>query len=165
MTGRRERRPSPASLATCDTENEDPPVDGYPHPTSAASTAVMKGNRKRDTKPELALRSSLHRMGARYRCDYPLRIPGRRLIRVDIAFTRSRVAIFVDGCFWHCCPEHSNVPAANRHYWQPKLARNVQRDTEVDVALHAEGWTTVHVWEHEAPDEAAERVLAIIRRH
>ncbi len=124
----------------------------------------MKGNRKRDTGPEIALRSTLHRMGFRYRCDYPIRVPGRRLLRVDIAFPRAGVAVFVDGCFWHSCPDHSNVPAVNRHYWEPKLARNVQRDAEVDSALRSAGWTTVHVWEHEASDEAAARVISAVRK-
>jgi DNA mismatch endonuclease (patch repair protein) len=118
----------------------------------------MKGNRKRDTRPEVALRSALHRAGLRFRCDYPVKVLDRRPVRVDIAFTRSRVAVFVDGCFWHCCPEHSNMPRANRSYWAPKLARNVRRDAETDAALEASGWQTIRVWEHEDPHDAVERV-------
>ena len=122
----------------------------------------MKGNRKRDTRPEVALRSVLHRAGLRYRCDYPVRVRGRRPVRVDIAFTRARVAVFVDGCFWHCCPEHSNVPRVNRSYWEPKLARNVQRDAETETALAALGWKTIRAWEHEDPAVAADRVRAAL---
>jgi DNA mismatch endonuclease (patch repair protein) len=137
----------------------------YPHPTSSAVTAVMKGNRKRGTKPELALRSALHRAGARFRCDYPVKTARPRSIRVDVAFPRAGVAVFVDGCFWHRCPEHGVTPRSNTAYWQPKLDRNVARDAAVDRALHDAGWAVVRVWEHEAPATAAERVLKVIRRH
>lgn len=123
----------------------------------------MKGNRKRDTRPELALRSALHRRGLRFRRDYPIDVPGRRSIRADVAFTRARVAVFVDGCFWHSCPEHSNTPRANRSYWEPKLARNVRRDAETDAALAAVGWRIIRVWEHEAAEHAAEQVRAALR--
>jgi DNA mismatch endonuclease, patch repair protein len=123
----------------------------------------MKGNRKRDTRPELRVRSALHRAGARFRCDYPVRVVGRQPVRVDIAFTRARVAVLVDGCFWHRCPEHSNVPKANRQYWEAKLARNVERDAQTDRALAAAGWQTIHVWEHEHPDDAAQRIIETMR--
>jgi len=83
-------------------------------------------------------------------------------VRVDIAFTRARVAVLVDGCFWHCCPEHSNVPRVNRSYWEPKLARNVQRDAETEAALAALGWHTIRVWEHEDSAAAADRVREVL---
>lgn len=118
----------------------------------------MKGNRKRDTRPEVALRSALHRVGLRFRCDYPIQVAGRRPVRVDVAFTRARVAVFIDGCFWHCCPEHSNMPRANPSYWEPKLARNVQRDAQTEAVLADLGWHTIRVWEHEDPADAAKRV-------
>lgn len=122
----------------------------------------MKGNRKRDTKPEVALRSALHGRGLRFRCDYAIRVPDHRLIRVDIAFPRARIAVFVDGCFWHCCPVHSNAPQVNRSYWGPKLARNVSRDAETAAALTAFGWQTLRVWEHEDPVEAAAQVRDVL---
>jgi len=122
----------------------------------------MKANRKRDTRPELALRSALHRAGLRYRCDYPVPVPSRRPVRVDVAFTRAKLAVFLDGCFWHACPEHSNTPKANQAYWGPKLARNVQRDAETDRALEALGWRTLRVWEHEDPQDAAQRVRGVL---
>jgi DNA mismatch endonuclease (patch repair protein) len=89
----------------------------------------MEANRRRDTAPEVRLRSLLHRAGLRFRCDHPIRIDGR-IVRVDIVFTRRRLAVFVDGCFWHGCAEHGQIPQANRDYWAAKLTRNAQRDRE-----------------------------------
>ncbi|HEU5252055.1 MAG TPA: DNA mismatch endonuclease Vsr [Solirubrobacterales bacterium] len=117
----------------------------------------MRRNRRRDTRPELALRSELHRRGLRFRVDMPLQAGGR-LIRPDVVFTRAQIAVFVDGCFWHCCPEHGNQPQANTDYWKPKLARNVARDHLVDAALSEEGWKVVRAWEHEEAAAVAERV-------
>jgi len=117
----------------------------------------MLANRRRDTGPELRLRSLLHRRGLRFRRDFPVRLEGR-IARVDIAFTRQKLAVLVDGCFWHGCPQHSTIPVANRAYWVPKLARNVERDREVDEALRAAGWEVLRFWEHTPPEEAAEAV-------
>jgi DNA mismatch endonuclease (patch repair protein) len=107
----------------------------------------MKANRRTNTKPELALRTALHGMGYRYRKDYRLDLPLRR-VRPDIAFTRRKVAVFVDGCFWHACPDHGSKPKSNEWYWSPKLAGNVERDRAADVALVQAGWTVVRLWEH-----------------
>jgi DNA mismatch endonuclease (patch repair protein) len=98
----------------------------------------MKANRKTDTRPEIALRSALHAAGLRFRKDLSVRLPGRRPTRINIAFTKVKVAVYVDGCFWHACPDHATTPAANRTYWEPKLARNVQRDRETDTLLTAQ---------------------------
>lgn len=151
------------SLAAKGVGHDDRRAEGYPHPSSPQATAVMKGNRKRDTRPEMALRSALHRVGFRFRRDYPIRLEGRRTVRVDIAFTKARVAVFVDGCFWHSCPEHGNRPKVNDGYWGPKLARNVQRDREHDEALRSIGWRSIRVWEHEDVDQATERVAREVR--
>jgi DNA mismatch endonuclease (patch repair protein) len=124
----------------------------YPHPTSAQVSDRMRSNRRRDTRPELALRRVL-----RFRIDYPIRTP-QRLVRPDVVFTRAWLAVFVDGCFWHCCPEHGTTPRANTDYWAPKLARNVQRDRAVDEGLAAAGWRVVRAWEHEDPHHVATRV-------
>jgi DNA mismatch endonuclease (patch repair protein) len=125
----------------------------------------MKGNGKRDTKPEVAVRSALHRAGLRFRKDYPIRPGAGRLIRADVVFTRSHVAVFVDGCFWHACPDHGTKPQSNTAYWQAKLARNVERDREVDKRLRAAGWTVVRAWEHEDVTDVVERVrVAYTRR-
>lgn len=136
--------------------------EDYPHPTSAAVTASMKGNRSTDTKPEVALRSVLHRMGLRFRKDFMVPLPGRR-VRVDVAFPRRGVAVFLDGCFWHSCPEHGSRPRANPNYWGPKLERNVRRDQEVTAALEDAGWKVVRLWEHIPADEAAAAVAIAVR--
>ena len=125
-------------------------------------TAIMRGNKKRDTLPEILVRSALHRLGLRFRKDYAIRPEGGKLTRVDVAFPRQRVAVFVDGCFWHRCPVHGNEPRSNSGYWGPKLERNVERDREVDERLHLSGWSVVRIWEHENPERAAERVQAVI---
>lgn len=117
----------------------------------------MLGNRRRDTKPEVALRSALHAAGLRFRKDYRLDLGDLR-VRPDIAFTRVKVAVFVDGCFWHCCPIHGRQPRRNSNYWAPKLARNVERDRAQDAALSAHGWTVIRIWGHEMTDDAVGRV-------
>ena len=99
----------------------------------------MRANRRVDTGPERALRSELHRLGLRFRKDLRLKLEAS--VRPDIVFTRAKVAVFVDGCFWHRCPEHGQMPKSNRGYWQSKLARNVERDGEADLALREAGWT------------------------
>jgi DNA mismatch endonuclease (patch repair protein) len=121
----------------------------------------MRANRRTDTKPEMALRRALHRQGWRYRKDYRLDLDGAR-VRPDIVFTARRVAVFVDGCFWHVCPEHGTKPAANTWYWGPKLTRNVERDRAADAALAAAGWHVVRVWEHEPLDAAVAVVVAAL---
>lgn len=121
----------------------------------------MRANRRSDTKPELVLRRALHKQGYRYRKDYRLDLTGAR-VRPDIAFTARRVAVFVDGCFWHCCPEHGTQPANNTWYWEPKLARNVERDRAADAALSAAGWSVVRIWEHESVGAAIAAVVAAL---
>jgi DNA mismatch endonuclease (patch repair protein) len=122
----------------------------------------MRANRRTDTKPELALRHALHRLGYRYRKDYRLDLAGGRRVRPDIAFTARKVAVFVDGCFWHACPEHGSKPRANQWYWGPKLIKNVERDRINDAALILAGWTVVRLWEHVALDEAVAAVVAAL---
>lgn len=122
----------------------------------------MRGIRRRDTAPEKALRSELHRRGLRFRVDFPVATQGRSP-RPDIAFTRRRLAVFVDGCFWHGCPEHAGPPKKNTDYWGPKIARNIQRDREHDADLAAAGWCVLRVWEHEAVDTTADRVQAALQ--
>jgi DNA mismatch endonuclease, patch repair protein len=137
-------------------------VADYPHPSSAGRSANMRANRRTDTKPELALRRALHSRGYRYRKDYRLDLDGGKRVRPDIAFTARRVAVFVDGCFWHCCPDHGSKPAVNVGYWNPKLRRNVERDRAADTALQAAGWAVVRVWEHEPIETAVAAVLAAL---
>ncbi|MEW2591121.1 very short patch repair endonuclease [Micromonospora aurantiaca] len=130
-----------------------------PRPLDAATSARFRRMPRASTKPELSLRRELHRRGLRFRVNHP-GLPGRP----DLAFTRAKVAVFVDGCFWHRCPEHGTLPRNNRDWWQQKLDRNVARDHAKDAALAELGWTVLHVWEHEATDAAADRVEAEWRR-
>lgn len=133
----------------------------YPEPTAASATRVGQGNPRTGTKPEIALRSALHRLGLRFRKDFPIDA-GRRKVRPDVVFTKARVVVFVDGCFWHGCPEHKVVPKANPDYWVPKLRRNVERDRETDAALAEAEWTVVRAWEHEDVDQAARQVARVL---
>lgn len=122
----------------------------------------MRANRRVDTKPELEIRSRLHRLGFRFRKDYLVRPQGLR-VKPDIVFPRRRVAIFVDGCFWHRCPIHGKAPARNSSYWLRKLNRNVERDRLVDAALRGTDWKVIRVWEHEDPAAAVARIAKAIR--
>ena len=122
----------------------------------------MKANRRTDTKPELALRHALHRLGYRYRKDYRLDLDSGRRVRPDVVFTARKLAVFVDGCFWHACPEHGSKPKANEWYWGPKLVRNVERDRTNDAALMLAGWTVVRLWEHVPVDEAVTTVVTAL---
>lgn len=110
----------------------------------------------------MEVRRLLHRAGLRYRVDFaPLDSDRRR--RADIVFTRRRIAVFIDGCFWHGCPEHFVAPKVNADYWGPKIARNRERDHETSARLVAEGWSVMRFWEHEAPLEVATQILAAVR--
>ncbi len=122
----------------------------------------MKANRRTDTKPELALRHALHRLGYRYRKDYRLDLDSGRRVRPDIVFTARKLAVFVDGCFWHACPEHGSKPKANEWYWTPKLVKNVERDRTNDASLKLAGWTVVRLWEHVPVDEAVATVVTAL---
>jgi DNA mismatch endonuclease (patch repair protein) len=129
----------------------------YPEPTSEAATSIGKANRRTGTKPEVRLRSALHRRGHRFRKDHLLRA-GTVRVRPDVVFTRQRLVVFVDGCFWHGCPEHQHLPRSNRDYWVPKLAANVERDRRVDAALTEAGWAVLRLWEHVDVDTAVDLV-------
>ena len=122
----------------------------------------MRANRRTDTKPELALRKALHALGLRYRKDYRLDLPAGVRVRPDIVFTARKVAVFVDGCFWHCCPDHGSQPAQNTWYWEPKLRRNVDRDRAADAALGEAGWTVIRFWEHESIEAAVAAVVQML---
>jgi DNA mismatch endonuclease, patch repair protein len=130
--------------------------------SSEGARRTMLANRRVDTKPEVALRSALHRLGLRFRKDFRIDLPSMR-VRPDVVFGRARVAVYCDGCFWHRCPMHATSPKANADYWRNKLAANVRRDREADYALAAAGWRVIRVWEHEDPIEAAKRIEAVVR--
>jgi DNA mismatch endonuclease (patch repair protein) len=139
-------------------------VAEYPQPLNEGRSANMRANRRTDTKPEMALRRALHRQGYRFRKDYRLDLADGKRVRPDIAFTARRVAVFVDGCFWHACPEHGSKPANNVWYWEPKLRRNVERDRAADAVLLAAGWNVVRIWEHEPLEAAVSAVLNALAR-
>ncbi|HWG13402.1 MAG TPA: very short patch repair endonuclease [Streptosporangiaceae bacterium] len=139
-----------------------PKRPAYPEASSPGRAANMRAIRRTDTKPELALRRALHRMGYRFRKDHRLDLDSGRRVRPDIAFTARKVAVFVDGCFWHACPEHGSRPAVNQGYWNPKLLRNVERDRLADAALEQAGWQVVRLWEHVPLDDAVTAVVTTL---
>ncbi|MEU7905854.1 very short patch repair endonuclease [Actinoplanes sp. NPDC049118] len=132
-----------------------------PVSTSEAVSRSMKANRRTGTGPERRVRSVLHRLGLRFRKDYLVTVAGVR-VRVDIAFPRRRVAVFVDGCFWHSCNRHGSLPKTNVLFWQQKLRKNVERDALVTQALSAAGWQVVRIWEHEEVGAAASQVASVV---
>lgn len=118
----------------------------------------MQVQARRDTEPELALRRELHRRGLRYRLHQPV-VPGTRRRLVDVVFAGPKVAVFLDGCFWHGCEEHGRpLPKANAWYWPAKIERNVRRDLDTTERLGTAGWVVLRIWEHEDPRQAADRV-------
>jgi DNA mismatch endonuclease (patch repair protein) len=126
----------------------------------------MRANRRRDTGPERRLRSALHAAGLRFRVDYPVRVGDReRPIRPDIVFTRARLAVFVDGCYWHGCRRHYAASKSNVDYWTAKIAGNRERDVNQARALTEAGWLVLRFWEHQDPEiAAAEVAIALTRR-
>lgn len=124
----------------------------------------MQSNKGRDTKPEVALRSAVHALGLRYRVGTrPLKQVRRT---ADLVFTKVKIAVFLDGCFWHGCPEHHTVAVTNARFWADKVEKNVARDRDTDELLSAAGWTSVRIWEHEDPGDAALRIrdAVLVRR-
>lgn len=121
----------------------------------------MSRQASQDTGPELAVRSELHRRGLRY---FVHRQPVKGLRRkADLVFPVPRIAVFIDGCFWHGCPEHRSYPKRNADYWEEKIELNQTRDADTSARLVAEGWTVIRVWEHEPPSQAADRIEAVVR--
>lgn len=168
-TTKSSRRPSQQQLSDLDgrplraARTAHSETDASSMACNAGVRRKMQAQRMRDTAPELALRRALHAAGLRYRVDRaPL--PGLRR-RADLVFGPARVAVFVDGCFWHSCPQHGNAPRANRAWWAAKLARNRIRDADTDARLRTAGWLPLRVWEHEDPCAAAETVqIAVLER-
>lgn len=115
----------------------------------------------RDTAPELALRRELHRAGVRFRVGSRIDLPGRRPVRPDLVWAGRRLAVFVDGCYWHVCPHHGRPPKSNLEYWVPKLAANQRRDREQTAALEALGWEVLRFWEHDLASSALVQAAAL----
>jgi DNA mismatch endonuclease (patch repair protein) len=155
-------RASEAPTALTDTSKPRKAEGRESWASSPAVRNVMRANRNKNTKPEILLRSSLHAMGLRYRVAYRPVAGLRRT--ADIVFTKARVAVFIDGCFWHGCPDHYRPSTRNSEFWSAKIEGNRARDIETTALLSSAGWTVIRVWEHEAINSAAQRVRDAVRR-
>jgi DNA mismatch endonuclease (patch repair protein) len=118
--------------------------------------------RRRDTAPEVQVRRLLHVAGLRYRVAYP--VPGRPRRTIDVAFTRRKVAVFLDGCFWHGCPEHGTKPTSNAAWWSAKITTNQARDADTTTCLIDDGWLVLRFWEHEPPQNVADHLVDLLRQ-
>ena len=130
--------------------------------SAADRSRTMAAVRSTNTTPERSMRAALHRQGVRYRLGQVIETDGRR-IRPDLVFKGARVAVFVDGCFWHGCPDHCRKPGSNVEYWHGKIDRNRARDLRNEEALTAAGWIVVRVWEHEPAAEAAAGLVVLLQ--
>lgn len=130
-------------------------------PSSPEASSRMQSVRQKDTSAESALRRELYALGLRYRVQLPVLTKPRRV--ADVTFVGVRVAIFVDGCFWHGCPEHATWPKQNAQFWRAKIVTNQERDRDTDMRLRADGWEVVRVWAHESPHRAAARIAEVVR--
>lgn len=135
-------------------------VPAHPEASSPSVSRRMAVQARRDTLPEVQVRRLLHASGLRYRVNLP--VPGRSRRTIDIAFTRRKLAIFIDGCFWHSCPEHRTSPRANNAWWAHKLESNVLRDADTTTHLKSLGWTVLRFWEHESPFVVADEISAAL---
>ncbi len=136
----------------------------YPAATTERVARSMRSNRSRDTALEIRIRSALFAAGLRYR-KHVRPVSGLRY-EADVVFARHRLVVFIDGCFWHGCPDHHRRPlatASNRDWWLAKLQTNAERDRKVDALLSEQGWTVLRIWEHESDDDAVQKVVARLR--
>ena len=139
-------------------ERHSPAFGKQPGASSPQISNRMRVLKRRDNGPELAVRHALHAAGLRYRVTWP--VPEQRRRTIDVAFTRARLAVYIDGCFWHGCPIHGTSPKANAAWWAEKIAANRARDRDVAAQLAALGWTVMRFWEHEDPEEVARQIRA-----
>lgn len=153
-----ETSPNPDPPSTPDAGSKEARL-ALPGPSSASKRMSLQATR--DTEPERRLRNRLHDLGLRYRIHVQPLSELRRT--ADIVFAGAKVAVFVDGCFWHACPQHGTAPSSNEAWWAEKLAKNVKRDADTDSRLAAAGWLVVRVWEHEDPAAAGARVAEAVR--
>ncbi|WP_353508751.1 very short patch repair endonuclease [Intrasporangium sp.] len=122
----------------------------------------FSAQKRQDTAAELRLRRALHAAGLRYRVGLP--VPGAPRRTMDIAFTKAKVAVQVDGCFWHGCPEHGVRPKSNAEWWRQKLMRNTIRDRETDEVLESAGWRVIRIWEHEVSKSSVDELRALVEQ-
>ena len=123
----------------------------------------MKKVRVRDTGPEMAVRRLLFASGLRYRVNYRPKMPDIGRASIDIAFPGEHLAIFIDGCFWHGCPEHGELPKANRQWWENKFTENRERDARVTENLSQGGWLVLRFWAHETPEKVCAHITDMLR--
>ncbi len=131
-----------------------------PPASTPCARSRMEKQKQRDTGPEMKIRSIIHRAGFRFRTDY--RPESSLKTRADIVFPRIKLAVFIDGCFWHSCPIHKTIPKSNTVWWQEKLEANRCRDRAADRALEEFGWTVIRIWEHEDPEQATQKISRIL---
>lgn len=131
-----------------------------PRPSSDAVTRRMRATPRRNTVPERKLRIALDAFGLRYQADVAPLTSLRR--KADLVFPDERVAVFVDGCFWHGCPVHGEIPRANEEWWRQKIERNRLRDLETNHTLEQAGWMVIRVWEHSDMEEAALKIIDVL---
>jgi DNA mismatch endonuclease, patch repair protein len=129
--------------------------------TPASTSRRMSRVRQRDTSAEMALRRELHRRNLRYRVNYTVLAKPRRV--ADVVFPRLKIAVFVDGCFWHGCPEHASWPKSNAEFWREKIEANRARDADTNVRLTEAGWRVIRVWEHANPGDAADEIFELVK--
>lgn len=134
-----------------------------PPASSRAASERMRRTGRRDTKCEMEVRRELHRQGFRYRVDR--RVRGVSRSRPDIVFSREKIVVFVDGCFWHSCPKHATAPRANAAWWRAKLWQNVERDRRHVLEFARAGWRVLRYWEHEDPRQVADAIASVVVRH
>ena len=149
------------SLTKFSQDSIEPMASLCPVPSSSSASARMRRVRQKGTAPELALRRELFRLGLRYRLN--TRIPGIPRVRPDIVFSKAKVAVFVDGCFWHGCPEHGTSPKANASFWAVKIDANRKRDENTNTKVRSAGWRVIRMWEHEDPCVAAANIEQVVR--
>jgi DNA mismatch endonuclease (patch repair protein) len=121
----------------------------------------MARTHARDNPVEKALRSALFRSGLRYRIHYP--VPGRPRRTIDVAFPSRKLAVFIDGCFWHGCPEHGTWPTRNGPFWREKIQANRARDLQTDSSLRALGWRVLRFWEHDSDEKCVRQILRALK--
>lgn len=131
-------------------------MKGRPSAITKAVSGAMRSMPEHSTGPEMAVRRLLFSKGLRYRVQYP--VPGASRRTIDIAFPGKKVAVFIDGCFWHGCTEHRNIPAHNRDWWKNKIEQNRSRDRDTDEKLHIAGWLVLRYWEHDAVDRISAEI-------
>lgn len=137
-------------------------MQGRIAPSSPEASRRMRRVRQRNTSAESLLRRELHSLGLRYRIQVAVLSKPRRV--ADVTFIGPRIAVFVDGCFWHGCPEHATWPKQNAEFWRSKILTNQERDRDTDFRLRADGWEVVRVWSHEIPHRAALRIAQVVEK-